>query len=441
MGKFNKVNKTLMFLVLVFLLILTMFNSVYSDLLEYEGVGVDNEKKAIINNKDKYITVGKENCEFKTIKEALSEVDSKRNIIYVMDKIHTETSIIIADDMEVVIKGFGARETIIQGACQVDLAEDRIFLIKPEGKLIIEGLTVCNGKVDKVPRGGGGFLNRGILIINNCIISNNMATYGIGIYTEKYLEMTNSMIIGSRNIRRPVEETRLGTGCWGSGGGIKVEYGEAKLVNCSIIDNVAYRSGGGIKVSCPAIATLTNCTIAENESGANGGGIGISGDVTLTHCTITKNTSKLAGGIYVTGDVKLKGNIIAQNEKGDLIVAKNQAFVGEVIENEYNLVGDGKYESFLSGNPELERISEEDEFLVTYAPKANSMVIDAITTTVSFVEEDQRGITREEGEVDIGAYEFDGNKLLNKYLIIFIIVTIGIVIILYYSFIKNSSSF
>lgn len=433
MVNLSKFSKGLIPLFLSILLFFSLTILVLADSSSEKGRDIEEIKAEILANNDKYLTVGKENCEFLTITEALKAVDSNRNVIYIMDKVHTEASIIITKDLDVTIKGFGPLETIIQGASEVALAEDRVFLIKPEGKLKIEDLTVRHGRVNYVPRGGGGILNRGTVIINNCIIRDNMATYGVGIYTEGYFEMNNSMVIGNRYIKRPAEETRLGTGCWGSGGGIKIENGEATITNSSFIDNTCFRSGGGVKISCPAVATLINCTIAENKTVHLGGGVGIQGEAVLIHCTIVRNESQSTGGIFLSGDVEMFANIIAENARGDFTVLINDKFVGEVHKNEYNLIGDGEYESFLSGNPQLVKIDNKDGTPIKYALKAESSAVDAISTNVSFAETDQRGIARNDGKVDIGAYEFNGNKLLQKDFFILLIAIIALVVIILYS--------
>jgi competence protein ComEC len=139
---------------------------------------------------------------------------------------------------------------------------------------------------------GGGIYNSGTGSVSNCIIENNSA---------------------------------LGSGGNGLGGGIYNTGSEFALSNCTIVHNTAIRSngsnsfGGGIYNTGDSFRAI-NCTIARNiVSGLSGsgfgGGIANSGiGFVLSNCTIANNIAHgnsasvsgvfegVGGGIYNTGD-------------------------------------------------------------------------------------------------------------------------------------------
>jgi hypothetical protein len=83
----------------------------------------------------------------------------------------------------------------------------------------------------------------------------------------------------------------------GDGGGVYIG-GTATLSDCTLSDNSASDSGGGVYTLALA-ATLTDCTFAGN-SAALGGGLANFFDATLTNCTFSDNTAIEGGGISNT---------------------------------------------------------------------------------------------------------------------------------------------
>lgn len=413
-------NKKIFILSVVLVLIVFVVQYINNEKLLFMKENIDALKEDVLINKDEYITVGIDSGEYKTIKEALDAVDSNRNTIYILDNIHTESSIIIKKDVKII--GFGPNETIIQGADDVESSPDRIIIVEEEGKLEIVGLTIQHGKVDTYPRGGGGVWNKGKLIVDNCVIRDNKATLGVGIYTEGYLYMQNSTVSGNRSIPRPLKETMLAKGCGGSGGGIKVENGEATIINSTIIDNVANISGGGVKVSCDGSLYLINSTIAENNGGHFGGGLAIHGYTRLIHCTIVDNLGPKHGGVYVVGTLEFSANLIANNIGKDFYEDLNHPNNSpDILLNEYNYIADGKHESFLWGEIELTQIKHKDGKPLGYKLPKESTAVDAIPSEVQLVNTDQRGFKRFDDSYDIGAYELNAENRDKSYNITIIV--------------------
>jgi len=390
-------------ILMMFVMLLTACDSVKTEATNKKSSeDIIAMKTDILKEKHIYLTVGTKDCEFSSVKEALAAVDNKRYIVYIMDDVHTESGIKISK--EVTIRGFGSEQSTIQAAADLKSAAQRVFLVEEGGNLRLEGLTIQHGSANEIPRSGAGILNLGKLVIESCNIRDNIGTYGVGIESRGYLSMKNSIIEGNKGIRRPVAEDMRGVGCGGSGAGLKVERGEAELTNCLIKDNGSVANGGGIHVSCYGSAVLTNCTIAENNAASAGGGMCIKGDATLIHCSITKNASSQGDGVYVEGKISMVASIIAGNEYSDFELNSNK---GSIKRNEYNLIGDGKFPSYISGEPRLKLISYNGVDTMTYGLEQNSPAVDAIPKKISFAETDQRGVSRLNGNSDIGAYELE----------------------------------
>src|SRR5580692_6745792 len=156
------------------------------------------------------------------------------------------------------------------GALNLTVSGDvtsRVFEIATNVTATISGLRIYRGAVvgtngddfgnfNDIAGGnvvGGGILNSGTLILNNCQLSQNYVEGGNGGMTE--------------------DDETGGPGGAGSGGGI-FNYGILALTGCTLDHNAAYGGGGGFS------------TLSQGTGGqAEGGGIVNQGSVTLTNCT------------------------------------------------------------------------------------------------------------------------------------------------------------
>lgn len=401
----------IVFMMAAFIVLVAFSRQDISSVSRMSDKEVEAMKEKIFKSKDIYMTVGKENCEYSTLSEALAAVDDQRSIIWIMDDVHTESDILV--NANVTIKGFGADRTILQAAEDIESSTGRVFFIGKENSVRIEGLTIRHGKIVDVPRCGGGILNQGNLIIERCIIRDNVATYGVGIENQGRLDMKDCMIIGNSARRRPVKDSIAGIDCRGSGAGIKIERdSEAYISNCLIIDNTSVSNGGGIHVSCQGQAKLVNCTITKNTTKRSGGGVCVIGDIELVHCTITENNSLASrgSGVFAIGKIDMVANLITNNESNDFVLGSGGGYYGEgiVVRNEYNFIGDGKFQCFSTGDAKLAPLEYNGGLTMTYAIQRNSPAIDAIPLDTCFVKTDQRGVSRLKRAADIGAYERQG---------------------------------
>jgi len=130
------------------------------------------------------------------------------------------------------------------------------------------------------PIGGGIYSRSGNLALTNCIIRNNRAYRGGGLflyYLSKLISLNNNVIENNQSTE--------------NGGGIYIAGGIKNLQNCIIRNNSAV-SGGGI-YSNVAAHVLQNCLIYSNRASGTGSGIFQSeaGASKIISCTIAGNTT------------------------------------------------------------------------------------------------------------------------------------------------------
>jgi hypothetical protein len=244
---------------------------------------------------------------------------------------------------KITIIGDGYATTIIDGN-QID----RVLHIIA-GKVSITGVTIRGGKTSDAyylqdSRVGGGILNTGTLVLQQCCVCDNAtgkggrctgqwyevagnSGHGGGIFNSTMGTLTLTECIIKSNITGDggsggIHQTG---GKSGSGGGI-FNYGTITLTKCTVSGNQTHKggeacwggdagNGGGIHIDLWGVATFTKCTIDNNSAGdggyagcagsiggasagdgGSGGGIYNEGWLTLTDCTLSNNMAG-AGGI------------------------------------------------------------------------------------------------------------------------------------------------
>ncbi len=180
----------------------------------------------------------------------------------------------------------------------------------------IQGFTIRQGNFGTAPfnEGGGGILVSSASprivgnIIEDCVVS---GAHGGGIQTI----LSGAPVITDNTIRRNRSNGKFGGGIAAESTGVVTirgnqildndaenaagiyARGSVRIQNCTVEDNVAAVSGGGIYVDSNGVL-ITDCTIARNTAQGNGGGVFISSarGTTLTKCLIAGNTSTTYGG-------------------------------------------------------------------------------------------------------------------------------------------------
>ncbi len=221
------------------------------------------------------------------------------------------------------------------------------------------------------------------------------------------------------------------------GGGAINDNGGLTLIDCTIADNTATTSGGGLQVESGGMATLTDSTLSGNSS-EYGGAINDNGGLTLIDCTLADNTADQAGGLrFYSGTAAVNGGTIADNTAstaggglfdqigtltvGDTIIAGNTSpsgpdVDGSVTSEGHNLLGNtsgmsGAIGSDLTGMAaDLGPLAYNGGPTETLALLTGSPAIDAGNNALipSGQIDDQRGPGYDRivnGTVDIGAFE------------------------------------
>ncbi len=276
----------------------------------------------------------------------------------------------ITDDLT--INGAGEATTIIDGG-----GKDRVLHIMSDVTVVINDVTITNGKTDDGGPGGagagdggdgGGIYNVGTADLTNSTVSGNTTGNGGGalgvgghggdgggIYNVGTADLTNSTVSGNTTGNGGNGGDGSG-GDGGHGGGI-YNVGTADLTNSTVSGNTTGKGGNGLPggdggdgggIYNVGTADLTNSTVSGNTTG-NGGGAAFGGDggdgggggfgggiynvgtADLTNSTVSGNTTGNGGeggafgdsgdggdggGIYNDADTDFKNTIIANNTAG-----------------------------------------------------------------------------------------------------------------------------
>ncbi|MDA2921329.1 hypothetical protein MYX76_17860, partial [Desulfobacterota bacterium AH_259_B03_O07] len=178
-----------------------------------------------------------------------------------------------------------------------------------------ENLTISDSVItgNSADGGGGGIdieveESPGVVVINNCTISNNSATHhrgdGGGI-----LKRGGTMLITGSTISNNTAGEQ--------GGGIRNIFSDITIINGTISGNSAGDGGGGIYndpfgIETPDLATvdLNNVTIAFNTADSDGDGVGDGGGIfNAIGGTINFSNTIIAGNSDTTSDPDCFGEL------------------------------------------------------------------------------------------------------------------------------------
>jgi len=264
-----------------------------------------------------YATVGAAGCDFTSLGEALEKAQPGIRKIYLMDPVHRVSGLRILRDVSLI--GFGARDTVLEAAAKPEEALGGVVRIEAGVNVYMSGLTVRAGKVTEVPRRGGGISNSGNLVMEDCAVIENLATYGVGVWTEGRLEMRRCVIAGNVSLARPPQDDYMAVDCGEKGGGLRVEKdGHALIEDCLIAFNTVLDAGGALHVSCESDARLVNTTIYGNTARMRGGAIDLAGgDLEMVRCTVAGNSSGGKGqALFHRGMLSIEGCLFVDNGPG-----------------------------------------------------------------------------------------------------------------------------
>ncbi len=218
-------------------------------------------------------------------------------------------------------------------ACVIDCENDgRGFYFHSEESVtsVVDGFTITNGYAEL---GGAIYCTNGDHPrIQNCVITQNVAHHGGGIYRDAN---GSFYCVGVHITNNTAEAYGGGVSSYGGGGGNLVECviagntagwgggvfgmgGWVGTVSCMISGNTAEYAGGGIFQESVSSPLPVNCIVSGNTATWYGGGLCYEGctSVQITNGTIVDNgTDWLGGGIYVsdTNVLRVFNTILAAN--------------------------------------------------------------------------------------------------------------------------------
>ena len=237
----------------------------------------------------------------------------------------------------------------------VDGNSNQIMMVDPGATLILNDLTLQNGKETSGGGDGGGVLNSGTLIVTNCTFLDNTATDGGAIFNFGNSTALNSTFTGNS----------------ASNGGAMYDNGIATFTNCTLSGNTASSHGSATFFNGESLE-ISNSILASNG--------------VKTNCF---GSTPANGGYNIADDASCSfGNMTAANGQtiGDSVDDANIA-LGSLADN---------------GGP-----------TETIALQAGSYAIDAIPLA-NCPSTDQRGALRPDPDdpaetaCDVGAFESGG---------------------------------
>jgi Right handed beta helix region/Bacterial pre-peptidase C-terminal domain len=150
---------------------------------------------------------------------------------------------------------------------------------------VLQGISVVDGYADwSDDKGGGVYCKDGAApTITNCILTNNHAQKGGGIYSDAAVQSISSCVFNSNSAR--------------DGGGVYLYNSYAVFSDCSWLENTADLSGAAL-YCYQSSPELTDCLMSENVADGNGGAIinWISSSPILDNCTLYGNGAAGYGG-------------------------------------------------------------------------------------------------------------------------------------------------
>ncbi|MBU1048488.1 hypothetical protein KKG90_00555 [Candidatus Bipolaricaulota bacterium] len=348
-------------------------------------------------------TVGVPDCDFATLREAVSAVPSG-SVLRLQGGVFTEGGISLDKDLFIV--GAGPGVTIVQASESLESASERVFSIETGATVVIQGITMRYGHpLGECSRGGGAIANYGDLWLDGCVVSDNIGQCGGGLMNrDGNVTAFDSMFI--RNHSDGGTDLR-GVEGNGAGGGVKNIKGNMVLDGCTIADNVAKKKGGGVKNSCLGILTMVNCTVTGND--CKSGNVHLNGPAVIDHCTIAFNTApfSLGAGIFVNSASIIRNTIVYGNTMGDVTVEWEDNASPAQFVNVW--IGDGRTGmGTYAGDPLLSSLADHGGPTWTHLLLSGSGAIDAAIPTDGSPLVDQRGFPRACGAgTDIGAVEIE----------------------------------
>ncbi|MCH2133218.1 MAG: S8 family serine peptidase [Phycisphaerales bacterium] len=205
---------------------------------------------------------------------------------------------------------------------------------------VLEGFTFTNGVADDYDFGNGAVWNVGGAVLcsnsasptlRSCTISKSTAEYGGGFaaafFARPRLEyctiLDNEATISGGGMLLSAYADVVAEGCYvwmnkaTTGGAITVEFdSDPKFFSCTMADNLASDHGGAVYAVENCVLEFTACDVVGNKAEEDGGGMYVQGSsLLLDYCTMSQNTGVSDGGglFLTTSTTTIVGSLISGN--------------------------------------------------------------------------------------------------------------------------------
>lgn len=273
-----------------------------------------------------------------TLREAIA-ISNPGDTLRFTNQINGQPIVLTSGELNIihdlVIIGNDTTNTLISGSnvqrifnafnCNLSLADLTLYngfsesgggaIVTTNVNLILESCLLYQNNADI--QGGGLLHYDGTVTINNSIIRDNTVNgsfddFGGGGIANfgAMVSITNSTLSNNEVLNQGIGGALLNAG-----------IGSLNIDNCSILNNSAHQSGGGIADISDTASTTSilstsvsgNSTTAVNSAG--GGMVIGPGSVSLSDCTFSDNTADLIGGaIWIgTGTLDISNSVINNN--------------------------------------------------------------------------------------------------------------------------------
>ncbi len=248
-----------------------------------------------------------------------------------------------------------------------------------QGCIIQNNTVVYEGSNDVTPSNGGGLYCGNGTTVLDCQITQNSANDGGGLYAARYATIVVKGCTVCNNVART------------SGGGVYV-YGYTKMSNCHIGNNVSGSNGGGVYAG--QNVDMVNCNVVRNTAASNGGGLYI------YRCNVNAYNTIVWGNKVGNNDNQIYGTAGFRAQG----CAVHGGCSGAITLNAENDGAGFGYPRFAA--PTAEAGTDVNNAIGDWSLSAGSACINAGTNSAVTDDVDLQGNARIQQErVDVGAFE------------------------------------
>ena len=303
---------------------------------------------------------------------------------------------------EITITGLAPTSTIIEGGGD-GTRQDRIFHVRAGGDLTLRLLTVRDGQATSEATSlGGGILNEAVLDLSECVIADNDANEGGGLFNNLGTVTIDECTFSANAAQDP--------GPTNAQGGAIFSNGSVEITRSTFSGNSADLSGHAIFLNGGALS-VENSTLSGNLGGADPALVIQNANVILTNTTIVGNSGVglNAFSFDETNTLDIENTIVANNGGNECSISGSSPIL--TITN--SLSSDSSCSFDLEDtDPQLGALANNGGPTLTHLPLPGSPVIDAGAASPVCPDVDQRGEARpvdgdgsSGAECDIGAVE------------------------------------